>query len=129
MKDCSILFLADNGGTRSNYQIQGKLNRVGNLNKISFSLDNESNLKYVFSVLESKVMLTTKGDFCYSFCLEKNKIFNFLIEIQNKQINASVNCKDLLVKILDSEILVKAEYTLDFGGNVSKNKIELKVKL
>ncbi len=129
MKDCSILFLADNGGTRSNYQIQGKLNRVGSLNKISFSIDNESNLQYVFSVLESKVMLTTKGDFCYSFCLEKNKTFNFLIEIQNKQINASVNCKDLLVKILDSEILVKAEYYLDFGGNVSKNKIELKVEL
>lgn len=129
MKDCSILFFADNGGTRFNYQIQGKLNKVGSLNKISFSIDNESNLAYVFSVLDSKVMLTTKGDFCYSFCLEKGKTFNFLIEIQNKQINASVNCKDLLIKILDNEILVSAKYTLNFGGNNSQNKIELKVSL
>ncbi len=129
MDNCSILFFADNGGESCRYQINGKINRVGNLNKITFSINGEGSLSYVFSVLKNKVMLSTKGDFCYSFCLEKNKTFNFLIEIQNKQINASVYCKDLSVKILEKEISVDAKYTLDFGGNSQENKILLKVNI
>ncbi len=127
MSNCSILFFADNGGESSSYQLQGNFNRRGSLVKIDFSLGNESGLNYVFSVLENKVMLSTKGEFNYSFCLEKDKTFNFLIEIQNKQFNASVYCKDLAVKILETEILVDACYLLDFGGNKSENKIKLKV--
>ncbi len=127
MDNCSILFFADNGGETSTYQIQGNLNRLGNLNKITFSLGGESNSSYVFSVLENKVMLSTKGDFSYSFCLEKDKTFNFFIEIQNKQINASVKCKDLIVKINENEISVYAKYYLDFGGNKLENKINLMV--
>lgn len=129
MYNCSILFSSDNGNGYSTHQIQGKLNRIGGLNKISFSIEKDGSLSYVFSVLESKVMLATKGDFCYSFCLEKGKTFNFLIEAMKKQFNASVYCKDLVVSVTEKQIEVCAKYSLDFSGNKSENKIKLKVNL
>lgn len=128
MCNCFVNFSVANGEQVYAYQVQGKINKTDKLCKVSFSLNGESNLSYAFSILSNKVMLSTRGDFCYCFCLEQGRVFKFVIDVMNKPVNCSVDCKALCVKISEGEVLVESTYALDFGGNESVNRIKLTVK-
>lgn len=129
MSVCNVFFSVKSGGQFSTYQKQGNIESKQGAHRVSFSLEKDGGLAYVFSVFKNKVMLSAVGDVSYSFTLRESEVFNFILNTIGAPIHASVNCKTLSVFENNNIIQILAKYVLDMGGNIVDNELKLKVEI
>ncbi len=129
MSVCNVFFSVKSGGQFSTYQKQGNIESKQGAHRVSFSLEKDGGLAYVFSVFKNKVMLSAVGDVSYSFTLREREVFNFILNTIGAPIHASVNCKNLSVFENNNIIQILAKYVLDMGGNIVDNELKLKVEI
>ena len=128
MSVCNVSFSVGLDGQFSTYQAQGNIESKLGMHRISFSLEKESRLSYVFSVVNGKVTISCKGDVSYTFTLKKGENYNFLIETFASPILCVVSCEDLKIRKTDKIVLITAKYSMDIGGNKTQNEFSLGVK-
>ncbi len=128
MSVCNVFFSVVTGGQSSTYRKQGNIESRQGAYRISFSLEKDGGLAYVFTVLKNKVTLCASGDVSYNFTLKENEVFNFILQTIGAPIYCKADCKVLTISTTDNIIQITAKYILDMGGNEIKNQLNLKVE-
>lgn len=129
MNVCNVVFSVDLDGQVSTHKTQGNMETRESASRISFSLEKESGLAYVFSVFKNKVTLSAKGAVSYSFTLREGENFSFYLNTLANPIHCVVKCKKLSIKSSEASVCIIADYTMDVGGNESTTKLNLKADL
>ena len=122
-------FSAISSGQLSTYKTQGNIETKNGAYRVSFSLEKEAGLAYVFSVFKNKVSISATGQVSYNFTLRNGEVFNFSLNVLGKPIYGKVECLNLAVNLSDNFIQIDAKYLLDMGGNEVENELALKVEL
>ena len=125
MSACNINYLITTGGSKSSFNTVGEIKRRGTMIRVNFV--DEGGAKKTFSVIENKVVVSSLGEATYSFTLKKGEEYKFLLQTPMGEIASQIQCRSLLIKT-QPNVLVKAKYVSDIGGNVNTYEFRLDVK-
>ncbi|MBQ3234713.1 MAG: DUF1934 family protein [Clostridia bacterium] len=129
MSVCNVFFSVVLDGQSTSYQKQGNIDSKHGAHRVSFSLEKEGGLSYVFSVFKNKVTLSAVGDVSYTFTLRDGELFNFIINTVGAPIYCKVDCKALSIKDDGGALSISSRYVMDMGGNEAETELSLKVEV
>jgi hypothetical protein len=125
MASCNISFFAKFGEEVSQVKTTGEYKKQGDMLRITFNLKGE-NLGYSFTVSKNKrVTISCLGDFNYTFSLQEKENYRFMLNALSKPINCEVYCEKLSILNKNDKILINATYSMNIGGEISKNSFKL----
>ena len=129
MKNCNIIYTSNGDLGVNQFTACGSIQSKGELSLIKFTYEgDESVADYSFSVLKNNVVrLSKKGDVNYSLIFDENAPYSTFAETMGFKLPIQLTTNKVNVNFADNTLTIFLDYKLDVGGNISFEKVTLKV--
>ena len=129
MKTCNIIYSSHGDLGVNQFTACGTIQSKGELSLIKFTYEgDESVADYSFSILKNNVIrLSKKGDVNYTLTFDKNAPYSTFAETMGFKIPIILTTNITSVDLTDNSLSLFLDYKLDVGGNISLEKVNLKV--
>ncbi len=129
MKNCNIIYSSNGDLGVNQFTARGTIQSKGELSLIKFTYEGDDSVAdYSFSVLKNNVIrLSKKGDVNYSLTFDENSPYSTVAETMGFKIPITVTTNKVSLDLTDCGLNLFLDYKLDVGGNVSFEKVNLKV--
>ena len=128
MNNCKVKFISNIDGVSNNIVTLGVLKKQNKNFSVAFFYDTEKSVEYVFSVINNKVTMSSKGLVSYRFVLEKGKQSCFSMNLLGGEILCTVTCYNVEILTNQNKTLVKGSYDINVNGNNQKCLFSLEVE-
>ena len=129
MKTCNIIYSSHGDLGVNQFTASGSIQSKGDLSLIKFTYEGDDSVAdYSFSILKNNVVrLTKKGDVNYSLTFNQNTPYSTIAETMGFKLPITLTTNKLSIDLTDNGINLFLDYKLDVGGNISLEKVNLKV--
>ncbi len=125
MVKCSIIYNSTGDLGKTQFKTDGVFQNKGELALLKFSYnDGESLSNYSFSILKNNtIRLSKSGGLEYTLVFNKDVPYSTMATSLGFNIPINLTTEKVSSIISDTNMLISLEYSLDVGGNISKESI------
>ncbi len=129
MKNCNIIYSSNGDLGINQFTARGTIQSKGELSLIKFTYEgDESIAEYSFSILKNNIVrLTKKGEVNYTLTFDETAPYSTFADTMGFKLPIELTTKKVSVNTADNSLTLNLNYKLDIGGNVSFEKVTLKV--
>ena len=129
MKTCNIIYSSNGDLGVNQFTASGTIQSKGDLSLIKFTYEGDDSVAdYSFSILKNNVIrLTKKGDVNYTLTFDENAPYSTFAETMGFKLPITLTTDKINVDLTDNSLSLFLDYKLDIGGNISLEKVNLKV--
>ena len=129
MKTCNIIYSSHGDLGVNQFTASGTIQSKGDLSLIKFTYEGDDSVAdYSFSILKNNVIrLTKKGDVNYTLTFDENAPYSTFAETMGFKLPITLTTDKINVDLTDNSLSLFLDYKLDIGGNISLEKVNLKV--
>ena len=129
MKTCNIIYSSHGDLGVNQFTAGGTIQSKGDLSLIKFTYEGDDSVAdYSFSILKNNVIrLTKKGDVNYTLTFDESAPYSTFAETMGFKLPITLTTNKINVDLTDNSLSLFLDYKLDIGGNISLEKVNLKV--
>ena len=129
METCNIIYSSHGDLGVNQFTACGSIQSKGELSLIKFTYEGDDSVAdYSFSILKNNIVrLTKKGDVNYALTFDENSPYSTFAETMGFKLPITLTTNKVTLDLTDNRLSLFLDYKLDIGGNISSEKVSLKV--